>query len=643
MRHSTPNLHPPATLPVLRLCGRLSFGGWVVAAVLIATTLQGAAQETPEPLAPQRIYPPAATVGQRVTRQLEGKLPRWPINCWTDRADVTVHCGAESGQIELEVAADAPAGIVWLRFFDDHSAADLLPVLIEPLPITLETEGNDTIAGATPGPLPGIWAGKLQKANEVDCWRVDLEENQTLVVSLIGHRYLGSPMDAVLQLVDADGHVLLQSDDDRGLDPLLVYHTHQAGSYIVRAFAFPDSPNSTIGFAGSDDMLYVLQASVGPTLDYPLPLLAPAEHDPADGQIVGWNLPPQLDLRLAPATSISPPIVSLRHGLGWYPRPVLSVPPQLRIEADASSEPRTRAEAPEPLAISAEQLPALISGVVRSIDQPAASWLLPPPAQADGLRAELYSQSQGLHLDGVLTATDSESNKQLTRVDDPAGNQFDPRLSLAANASASPVLLQLEDLFGSAGPRHGYSLLIEAGPVAQTARLNYGAQRISGTAGEPLEVTVAIDRLGGFNLSLELFVLSLPTGVRCEPAISQPEEDSAKSVTLTLHSDPETLFQGAIQIFAQRRDAADPESIASTDDDSDQATEDATVGDETDRNEIDGAELDEGAALDEGVEQGRPSLIPHFGPARVVIRDGFSADHIWLTLTPPPPPTPETP
>ena len=73
-----------------------------------------------------------------------------------------------------------------------------------------------------------------------------LKRGQTLVAALKGHR-LGSPMDAVLQVVSPAGFVLSQNDDGAGLDPRLVFEATEAGRYVVRGFAFPSEPNSTIG------------------------------------------------------------------------------------------------------------------------------------------------------------------------------------------------------------------------------------------------------------------------------------------------------------------------------------------------------------------------------------------------------------
>ena len=49
-------------------------------------------------------------------------------------------------------------------------------------------------------------------------------------------------MDAVLQVVSAKGFVLAQNNDAVGRDPRIVFEAPTTGTYIVRLFAFPSTP-----------------------------------------------------------------------------------------------------------------------------------------------------------------------------------------------------------------------------------------------------------------------------------------------------------------------------------------------------------------------------------------------------------------
>ena len=106
----------------------------------------------------------------------------------------------------------------------------------------------------------------------MDGFAVNLSRGQTLVASVEAARHLGSPMDAVLQVVSTDGFVLAQNDDDVGRDPRIVFEAPAAGTYIVRLFAFPATPDSSIRFAGGSAFVYRLTLTTGGFLDYAFPL-----------------------------------------------------------------------------------------------------------------------------------------------------------------------------------------------------------------------------------------------------------------------------------------------------------------------------------------------------------------------------------
>ena len=92
------------------------------------------------------------------------------------------------------------------------------------------------------------------------------------MADVLANQVLKSPMDAVLQIASAEGFLLAQADDSPGLDPRLVFTAPEAGDYFVRIFAFPETPNSSIRYAGGNDYLYRLTLTTGPYLHHTLPL-----------------------------------------------------------------------------------------------------------------------------------------------------------------------------------------------------------------------------------------------------------------------------------------------------------------------------------------------------------------------------------
>ena len=109
------------------------------------------------------------------------------------------------------------------------------------------------------------------------------------MADLEANRHLGSPMDAVLQVVSPAGFVLAQNDDAVGRDPRIIFEAPARGTYIVRLFAFPSTPDSSIRFAGGDAFIYRLTLTTGGFLEHVFPL-AVSKECPTTVTAIGTNI-----------------------------------------------------------------------------------------------------------------------------------------------------------------------------------------------------------------------------------------------------------------------------------------------------------------------------------------------------------------
>ncbi len=122
-----------------------------------------------------------------------------------------------------------------------------MPFVVGLIPEMTETEPNNRLTESNSAASPSVTLnGVLEKSGDVDCYAVALKSGHTLVASLQANRVLNSPMDGVLQLVNNRGTVLVQNDDDSGIDPLLSFTAPSDGTFYVRTFAFP--PRRTAAF-----------------------------------------------------------------------------------------------------------------------------------------------------------------------------------------------------------------------------------------------------------------------------------------------------------------------------------------------------------------------------------------------------------
>lgn len=104
-----------------------------------------------------------------------------------------------------------------------------VPFAVDTLPECSEKEPNDRGSESQIVQLPVIVNGRIGRPGDVDVFRFRGEAGQEVVAEVMARR-LGSPLDSVLQLIDAGGHVVAANDDyeDKGAGLL----THQADSRI---------------------------------------------------------------------------------------------------------------------------------------------------------------------------------------------------------------------------------------------------------------------------------------------------------------------------------------------------------------------------------------------------------------------------
>ena len=103
-------------------------------------------------------------------------------------------------------------------------ASDQRPFIVGSLSEILEARAETTTPRSRRLLLnPVSINGRLNSANDVDHFAIELKKGQTLVASVQAHSVLRSPMDGVLQVLSPDGFVLAENNDRHGLDPEIAF------------------------------------------------------------------------------------------------------------------------------------------------------------------------------------------------------------------------------------------------------------------------------------------------------------------------------------------------------------------------------------------------------------------------------------
>ncbi len=492
------------------------------------------------------VFPPGAARGQTVAVKVSGTFDHWPAKVWIEGRGVAITAEKEKGHLQVVVAANAPPGIRWMRLYDQEGTTTLRPFVVGMLPEIVEAEPNDEPrAPQRLGMTSATVNGRLARAGDVDGFSVDLTRGQTLVADLESARHLGSPMDAVLQVASPEGSVLAQNDDDVGRDPRIIFEAPTAGTYIVRLFAFPATPDSSIRFAGANTYVYRLTLTTRGFIDYAFPL-AVGRDGPRTVEAIGWNIPS--DARIVP--------------IDWKDnRDVLAVfHDSLADTAEVSRVPFAATVETEPNDLAR---PQVINSVV------VLSGRIDPPGDVDVFRVALRkgdkrvfrieSRALGRPLDPTLRVLDS-SGKSLAEVDDTGRNNRDLERSFTAPEDGEYRLI-VRDLNERGGSRFAY-LMSVLEPQPEYA-LSLTTDRFDLTPGKPTKIVVAIQRKDSFAEPIEIVAEDLPAGVTAKPVTSKAGDASARSVTLELIADG-SASSGPFQITGRTMKGPRTSHLATT-------------------------------------------------------------------------------
>lgn len=477
------------------------------------------------------LYPAGVQAGQSVTVKLQGAVGTAPVEVWVDRSDVSVQATEKPDMYTLATTAESRPGVAWLRWHNAEGASDLRPFVIGTLPEIVEVEPNNASSAAQQiSALPVIVNGSLHKGGELDTFAVTLRAHETLVASLEANRTLPSPMDAVLQLVDARGFVLEQNEDWLASDPQIVWTAPEDGTWLIRVFAFPSAPDSTIQYAGGANDIYRLLLTTGPVIHHVVPLLKqPGEVTPH-----GWNLPSEKltlagersSLRLSPFT----------NGLASHH----TFSTDLLPDAQGS----TVIEDPS----AAFQLVTIPSSVTGTIEAPGDSDRYQFfGMKGQTLRIRTQTKPLGSPLDPVVRFLNSTG--QVVTVQDDAGELVDPHFPITIPVDDN-YTVEVSDRYQTGSEWHFYALTLQ--PEAPDLELSVAGNRFTLDRAKPLEIPITIHRLNGLKLPIQFSVEGLPAGVTLEPVESPPEGDTAKAVTLKLSVAAEAVAaRGPIQIIGR--------------------------------------------------------------------------------------------
>ena len=155
------------------------------------------------------VFPLGGRDGQQATVELSG---------WNLPAD----------QLTLDAELQGP-GIHQVSMHGESGALNRVPFAVDTLPECLDTEPNNQPQNAQPVTLPLTINGRIDQPGDWDVFRIEGRAGEQLVAEVQARR-LNSPLDSLLELIDADGRQLAANDDHEDKGAGLT--THHADSRL---------------------------------------------------------------------------------------------------------------------------------------------------------------------------------------------------------------------------------------------------------------------------------------------------------------------------------------------------------------------------------------------------------------------------
>jgi hypothetical protein len=481
------------------------------------------------------IFPVAVRVGSAAEISAIGKFSPWPTKVWADAPGIMFRATDKVGKFIVEISPDVSIGAHLIRLYNETGASAPRFLIVTANQQATESEPNDEFAKApVVEGLPVSINGRLNKSGDVDSYAVKLEAEQTLIASLEAF-VLGSPVDAVLRLVDARGlEVALNHDDGRTLDPRLAWTAKKAGTYVVQVFGFAHPATSDVKFTGGDACVYRLHLSRGAQVKYTLPL-GLQRSTVAKLRLVGWNIGGASNREVEVDGSSFP--ASATEAAWQAPdfENVLTLP--FGDGPEYSEEDFSKGgELPQVMAA-----PFAVTGCIEKVGEEDQFRF--QAIEGDKFLFEIRSASLGFPLDAWLGIQDT-AGKELARNDDSTST--DPVLEWVAPATGTFVAV-VGSVLHRGGGDYLYRMSVRRPAPGFTAVIAEPGFSIE--PGKTTKIKVTARRTHGFNSKLVVSVVGLPGGVTSGTVeLGETEKEITLQLTASVEACP---FSGPIQIRLQ--------------------------------------------------------------------------------------------
>jgi len=491
---------------------RCSLSVFVGFAWLITSAWTGWAQEPViNSLTPTAILPGQATTVAVSGGNLNGAKGVWTSFAGSAGLTEAPENGTKADQLSITVTpgSDIPVGIHAVRILTDHGVSPIRFLLIDDLPTVAQAGNNTSAEAAQVLTLPAAVDGTIGNLS-LQYFKFTATAGQRLSMEVLARR-IGSPLDPMLRLLNAQGRELAFSDDAPGLSgDAQISHTfaaagdyllelrdikYQGGAYRLRVGDFPAATTAYPLAIQRGQAAQLTLTGIGVEGLAPLAMTAPA-----DASVAFWP-------------------VSLKapngQGSGFSTVEVVDRPQGLEVEPNNTAEQSQRVELTHDINGRLEQPGDVDRFVFKAAKE--SSYVITGVTRSQGSPTDLNIKI--LKADGGQIAT----------VDDTGTDEGTVTVKFPEDADFTLVV---HDLANRGGPDYAYRLAIA--PSAPGFTLTASTDTLNIPAGGSAMVTATAKRTG-YGGPIELSITGLPEGVTASRSVIGPGRNDA---VLTLTAGP---------------------------------------------------------------------------------------------------------
>ena len=488
------------------------------------------------------IFPGGGQRGTTFEVTLMGKFDGNPRGIWVEGDGVVIDPPDAKGVAKVRIDAAATPGLRLVRAWNAEGASSVRWFAVGAGAEVTEVEPNDGLSPAQSfESLPICINGRLEKAGDVDNFAFALKAGETLSATVDAYS-LGSPLDAMLHVLDDRGARLATASDGRNLDPAVAFKAPRAGTFLLQMVGFVHPPAADVRFTGGSNVVYRLTVSRVPL---------PVQLRPAAITLGQKASPHAIGVDGVDAGEVPLAVDLLANEEGV--QTVFAAPLIQPVQAFATKQKVTVEK--EPNDPTGKGMPITLPGVIAGqIAAPTDKDVFVfSGKKGQRIQAQVNAAILG-HLIDAQVQFLAMDGKMLTSNDDAPDLASDASATLTLPADGSYQVV-VSDLFQKGGPRADYVLSV--GEEQPSFGGTFTAEpKLMVKAGAKTELAVKVSLKGGWKGPLVLRAHDLPAGVICDP-MEVPEKGGEVKLTLATAANA-APWSGPFRISLGPKDVANP-------------------------------------------------------------------------------------